>query len=122
MVVGDARGESNTTANQEVAHDGLETRLSTLEVGASDQAAVLLGILNNSWVESVLGRTIQINALLLNCGHAVEHGRGKGLVGLNASHQVVHRVDLWKKEHLSVGGPQDDDLVDTLLHVTDVLT
>lgn len=73
MIVGDARGESKTTANQEVTHDRLEPCLSTLEVRTRNQAAILLGILNNRWVEGVLRRSVQVKALLLNSGHAVEH-------------------------------------------------
>ena len=58
MVVGDAAGQANTRADQEVAHDSLEASLSALEVRACDQGALLLGILYNSGVESVLWRPV----------------------------------------------------------------
>jgi len=76
MVVGDARGKSETTANQKVTHDRLEACLSTLEIRTRDQAAILLGIFDDSWMEGVLRRAVQVQALLLDSGYAVEH-RGR---------------------------------------------
>ena len=60
MVVADARGQSQATANQEVAHDGLEAGLATLKVRASKKRIVLAGVLDYSRVESVLRGAIQI--------------------------------------------------------------
>ena len=71
MVVGDDGGESQTRADQEVAHDGLKPRLARLEIGSSDESTFLLGILNDGGVESVLRRTVQVNDLLLNSSHTI---------------------------------------------------
>jgi len=60
MIVGNATGKANTTTDQEVAHDGLEAGLSTLEVRAGDEGVVLAGILNDSGVERVLRGSVQI--------------------------------------------------------------
>lgn len=73
-------------------------------------------------MESVLGRTIQIEAILLNRSNAVENGGGEGSVVIDTAHQIIKSVDLGEQEHLGVGGPQHDDLVDALFHVANVLS
>ena len=121
MVVAHAGCETEAAADQEVAHDGLEAGLSTLEVGAGKQAAVLTGVLDDSGVESVLGRAIQIKHLLLNSRNTVKDRSGEWLVCLDASLEIIKGVDLWEKEHLGIGSPQKDNLVSAGLHVLDIL-
>ena len=58
MVVGNARSEANTTSDEEVAHDSLEAGLSRFEIRSGNQATILLGVLDDGWVESVLRRSI----------------------------------------------------------------
>lgn len=120
MVVGDAGGEADSATDQEVTHDGLEPGLSALEVRAGDQGALLTGILNDCRVECVLGRAIQIEYLLFDARNAVKNGRGERLVSLNASLQVIKGVNLRQEEHLSVGGPQNDDFASAGFLVTNV--
>jgi len=122
MVVRDATSETNTTADQEVAHDSLETCLTTLEIRASNQGALLFGVLDYGWVESVLRRTIQINTLFFDGSHAVENRCRERLVSINTAHKVIESVDLGEEEHLRVSSPQDDDFINAFLHVTDILS
>jgi hypothetical protein len=82
---------------------------------------VLLGKLNNSRVEGVLGRAVEVGDALLDGSNAVKHRGGEGSVVLNAVLKVVKCVDFGQKEHLSVGGPEHDNLVVAGLAVTDVL-
>ena len=120
MVVGNATGKADATADQEVAHDGLEAGLSTFEVRASNERVVLASVLNDSGVESVLGGSVQIKNLFFDTSHAVENGRGKGLVGFNSHLQIVDGVDLWQEEHFSVCSPQNDNLISAGLHVANI--
>ena len=86
MVIGDARCEADTTADEEVAHDSLEAGLTRLEIGTGEEGALVLGVLNDSWVEGVLGGTVQVGALLLDGSDAIEDGGGEGRVVLNTAH------------------------------------
>lgn len=54
VVVGDDGGESDTGADQEVGHHGLESSLAGFEVGAAEESTFLLGVLDDTWVEGVL--------------------------------------------------------------------
>ena len=111
MVVAHTAGKTKTATNEEIAHDGLETSLTALEVRAGNERALDASVLNDSGVESVLGRAVQVEDLLLDGGNAVKYGGRKGLVSLNAGLEVIEGIDLGKEEHLSVSSPEHDNLV-----------
>jgi len=122
MVVGDAGGDSDSGTDEEVAHDGFETGLSRFEIGAGNETTVVSSVLDDGWVEGVLWRAVEVDALLLDGGNAVQHGGGELVVVGNSLLEVIDGVDLWEEEHLGVGGPQDDDLVGLGLHGLDVFS
>ena len=121
MVVAHTAGKSEATTDQEVAHDCLETGLAALEVRAGEEGALDASVLNDSRVEGVLGRAIQVEDLLLDGRDTVEYGGRQLLVRLNAGLQIVEGIDLGEEEHLSVGGPEEDDLVSAGFHLANVL-
>jgi len=122
VVVGDDGGKSDTRADNEVTHGSLETGLTTLEVRTSEETTVDTSVLNNSGVEGVLRRTVQVNNLLLDASNSVEDGSGKGLVSGNSLLKIVDGSDLRQKIHLSVGGPEDNDLIALLLVFLNILS
>jgi len=73
MVVRNNRLNFDSRANEEVTHDGLESSLSTLEVRSSDKTVLLLGIVDNSFMEGVLWRSVQIKNLLFDSSHAEDN-------------------------------------------------
>jgi len=72
MVVGDNGGESDTGADEEVRHHGLEPGLAGLEVRTAEEGSFLLGVLDDTWVECVLWRTVQVKHTLLDGSDAVD--------------------------------------------------
>lgn len=81
---------------------------------------MLTSQLDDSGVEGVLGGTVQVSNTFLNGGNAIKDGGGEGNVVLDAVFKVVKSVDLGEEEHLGVGGPEEDNLVVTLLAILDV--
>lgn len=73
MVVGYYRAKSEASSNQEIAHDGLEPGLTTLEVVACKQSTFHLSVLDNAGVESILRGSIEIKYLLFNGGDTVKY-------------------------------------------------
>merc|ERR1719410_1970215 len=71
-------------------------------------------------MESVLRRAIQVEDLLFNGSHAIEHGGRQRFVLLYSSLQIIKLIDLWKKEHFSVRCPEQDNLFGTSFHISDV--
>mmetsp|Transcript_69588 Transcript_69588/g.96645 ORF Transcript_69588/g.96645 Transcript_69588/m.96645 type:complete len:545 (-) Transcript_69588:57-1691(-) len=122
MVVRDNGSKSDTRADDEVTHGSLKAGLSTLKVGTGDETSVDASVLNNSGVESVLGRTIQVNNLLLDTSNGVKDGSGKRLVSGNSLLKIVNRSNLRQKIHFSVGSPEDDNLVALFLVLLNVFS
>lgn len=119
VVVGDDGTGLDTGVDEEIDEDGLHLGLSRLEVISSNEYAALLGELHDTRDEGVLGRSVDVGDSLQDGGNREERrGRDLGLVGLDGLHQVVGSIvkasaDL--REALSVGGPDHDDLVESLL-------
>lgn len=122
MVVGDDRSKSDTRPDDEITHGSLEASLTTLEVRSSEKTSMDTSVLNNSRVESVLRRTVQVNNLLLDTSNGVEDGSGKGLVSGNSLLKIVNGSDLREQVHLSISSPENNDLVALLLVILDVLS
>jgi hypothetical protein len=122
VVVGDDSRESDAGTDQEVGHHGLETGLAGLEVGATKESTFLLSVLDDTWVERVLWRTIKVKDSLLNGSDAVDDGTGESNVSGDSVVELGDALDLWEQEHLGVGGPEHDDLLDLGLHVLDVFS
>lgn len=72
---------------------------------------MLGGQLNNTRVESILRRAIQVGNTFKDGSNAIDNRAGEGLVFLDASLQVFQRGDFWQQEHLSVGCPEHNYLV-----------
>merc|ERR1719487_1328541 len=122
VIVGDNGGEADSAANQIVTHDCLESSLTRFKVASSNIGLLFLGVIDNSRVESVLRRPVQVKNLLLNCCDAVKNGAGKSNVSRNSIVELSDVLDLREKEHFGVGRPENDHLVDLLLHVLDIFT
>lgn len=116
MVVGDNAGNSDATTNQKVAHNSLESGLPWLEVGTGNKCTFLGSIFNNSWVEGVLGGTVEVDDSFLEGSDAVEHGGWQWDVVCDSWLQVVDRVDLGKQEHLCIGSPKNNNFVNFCFH------
>lgn len=122
MVVGNNGRQSDTRTDQEVRHYRLESCLTRLEVGTSQEGSLLSGILNDTWMERVLWRTIQVKDTLLNCSDAVENGTWQNSVTFDSALEVSNIFDLREEEHFGVSCPKNDDFVNLLLHVLNVLS
>jgi len=83
MVIGNNRFDLDSSTNEVVTHDSLESGLSTLEVRPSDEALVFLSILNDTWVECVLRRTVQVKNLFFNASNAEQDRGWNGNVSLD---------------------------------------
>lgn len=119
MVVRDDGTGLDTGVDEEINEDGLHLGLARLEIISSNEDTALLSELHNTGNEGVLGRSVDVGDSLEDGGNG-EEGRGRdlGLVGLNGLEQVLGGVvqtsaDL--SETLSVGGPDNDDLIEVLL-------
>jgi len=53
--------------------------LTGLEVRATEEGTLFLGILYDTWMESVLWRSVKVEESLFNGSYAVKYGTGKGL-------------------------------------------
>ena len=105
MVVRNNTSKAETSTNKEITHDSLEPGLSWLEVATSQKSSLLTGILDNSWVESVLRRTVQVKDAFLNSSNAVKDRSSEWLVVLDASMKFFYSLDLWKLILLGVSCP-----------------
>lgn len=111
--------ELDTGADQEVHESGLHLGLTRLEIIATNESAVLLSKLDATWDKSVLGGTIDERSVLKNASNS-EDSRWCDLLMtvLNGLHEIVGGViDARNKfsEALSVGGPLDNDLLQSIL-------
>ena len=90
VVVTHDGGESDSGADQVVAHHGLEAGLAGFKVGTSDKGALLLGVLDDTWVESVLRASIKIKDLLFNSSHSEKNRGWERHIPVNHALQVAH--------------------------------
>lgn len=68
-------------------------------------------VFNDSGVEGILRRTVQVNDLLLDASHAVKNRGRKWLVSGNSLLKIVNGGDLRKKVHLCVCGPENNNFI-----------
>ena len=128
MVVAGNRGGLDTSVDEEIDEGRLHLGLTRLEVVTADVGAVPLSQLNGTGNKGVLGRTVDEGSTLKNTGDSKDGGGGDLLVaGLNGLEQVVGRVVDASDDvgvPLSVGSPEDNDLVQAVssFEVTNVLT
>lgn len=95
MVVRDHGRQSDTRADQVVTHDSLESGLSTFEVITGDETSLLLGVCNDTWVESVLRRSVQVENLLFNTGDAENDRSWHCGVSFNLGFESVNVCEFW---------------------------
>jgi len=117
MVVADNGDGLETGTNEEIDEDGLELGLTRLEVITTDNDVVLHGKIYKTRDKGVLGGTVDKGDTLENRGDTIE-GRGGnlGLIALNGRKEVFGAIIKTGDnlgETLSVGGPEDNNLVDT---------
>ena len=126
MVVRSNGGQLDAGTNQEVDKRRLHLGLTRLEVIAANESLVLLGELDATRNEGVLGGTVDERSVLENASDSKD-GAGRDLLvtGLDGLHQVVGGVvdagdDVGVA--LCVGSPEHDDLVELVgrLEVSDV--
>jgi hypothetical protein len=115
-VEGSDGGKLDSGVDKEVDESGLHLGLSRLEVVSSDKGLVLLGKLDGSGNESVLGGSVDEGNTLQDGGDGEDGGGGNLIVaGLDGGQQVVGGVVDTGDQlgvTLGVGGPEDDDLVE----------
>ena len=119
VVVAGNGGKLDTSANQEVDESRLHLGLARLEVITTNEGVMLLSKLNATRDEGVLGRAIDERNLLENASNRKDSGWCNFLVTiLNCLHEIVGSVIDARdelSETLSVGGPLDNDLLQTIL-------
>jgi len=127
MVVRGNRGQLDASVDEEVNQGRLHLGLAGLEVVAANEGAVALGQLDAAGHEGVLRRAVDERDALQDGGDGKD-GRGRDLLVavLDGVQEVVSGVvDALNDAGiaLSVGGPQNNDLVETVggLEVADVL-
>ena len=119
VVVAGNGGELDTSVDQEIDESRLHLGLARLEVISSNIGALLLGVLDSSGDEGVLGRTVDEGSILEDRGNGKDGRRRDLFVAvLDGLDQVIGSVvnsgdDI--SVALSVGGPHDNDLVETVL-------
>jgi hypothetical protein len=115
VVVAGNGGELNAGIDQEVDQGGLHLGLARLEVVATDEGIVLLGKLDSTWNEGVLGRAVDEGDAFQDTGNGKDGGGRDFLVAiLDGLEQVVRSVvDAVQDvgEALGVGCPLNNDLV-----------
>jgi hypothetical protein len=118
MVVAGNRGEFDTGVDHEVNKSRLHLSLAGLEVVTADEGVVLLGQLDGTRDESVLGRAVDEGHIFEDRSNG-EDGRGRNLfvTCLDCLEKVVSGVVYTLDEFgeaLGVGSPLDNDLVETV--------
>jgi hypothetical protein len=119
MVVAGNRGQLDTSADQEVNEGGLHLGLARLEVITANESVVLLSQINGTRHEGVLGGTVDERSALQNRGDGKNSRRRDFLVAILDSLEevlgsIINASSNFGKT-LSVGGPLDDDLVQTVV-------
>lgn len=128
VVVADDGLRLDSGGDEELSEGSFEFGLSGLEVITDDEDFVLLGELDDSWDESVLGGSVDVGASFRDGGECEDGGGGDFWVVLfDGLHEVLVGVvdsGLDFTESFSVGGPENDDLVDSIgdLEISDVLS
>ena len=119
MVVRCNGSELDTSADQEVNKSRLHLGLARLEVISANEGLVFLGKLNATSNEGVLRRAVDEWSTFKDRSNSENGGRSDFLMAiLNCLHEVISGVvDAWNElcETLSVGGPLNNDLVQTVL-------
>uniref|UniRef100_A0A182XT73 Uncharacterized protein n=1 Tax=Anopheles quadriannulatus TaxID=34691 RepID=A0A182XT73_ANOQN len=115
MVVAHDRDGLDAGRHQEVHQHRLQLGLARLEVIAGNERTVVLRHLDHTGHERVLGRSVDVDAILSNSSHGEDRrGRNLRMVLLERALQIRHRrVDafLHLGEPLRICRPQDDHLV-----------
>jgi hypothetical protein len=118
MVVAGNGGELDTGVDQEVDQGGLHLSLTRLEVVTTNESIVLLGKLDSTRNEGVLGRAVDEGDTFQDTGNGKDGGGRNLLMAiLDSLEQVVRSVvDAVQDvgEALGVGGPLNNDLVKTI--------
>ena len=93
VVVAGDRGQLDTSADQEVDKGGFHFGLARLEVITTNESVVLLGKLDSTWHEGVLGGPIDERDTLKNRGDCKNSGRRDFLVpSLDSFEEVVRSI------------------------------
>lgn len=128
VVVAGNGGQLDTGIDKEIHQGGLHLGLARLEVIATNVGIVLLSKLDSTRNKSVLGRAVDEGGALQDTGNSKDGRRRNLLVTLlNSLEKVIGSVvDSINEvgEPLSVGGPQNNHLVEVVvgLEVTNVLS
>lgn len=128
MVIADDGLWLDSGGDEELSQGGLELSLSGLEIVTDNEDLVLLGELDDSWNKGVLGRSIDVGATLRDGGKSENGGWGDFWVILfNGLHDVFVGImdsSLDLTESLSVGSPEDNNLIDLVgeLEISDILS
>lgn len=72
-------------------------------------------------MESILGRTVEVENTFFNSSHTVKDRGSKRLVVLNASVKLFKGTDFWEQVLFSVCGPEQNNLVCFLFHMLNIL-
>jgi hypothetical protein len=119
MVVACNGSKLDTSTDHEVDESGLHLGLARLEVITTNEGIMLLGKFDATRDEGVLGRSVDERDILKNAGNSKDSGWCNLFVTvLNGLHEIIGGViDAGNKfsEALSVGGPLDDDLLQSIL-------
>ena len=128
MVVASNGHGLNTRGDQPIDQNRLELGLTSLEVITTDGDVAAESHVQHTRDEGVLGRTVDVGAVLEDGSDGKEKRRGDlVLLTLDGGHQVLFGVvDASQnvREPLCVGRPQDNNLIDVvlLLEVADIST
>lgn len=119
MVVRGNGGELDSGRDEEVDEGGFHLGLTRLEIVTTNERTVSLSELNNTWNEGVLWGAVDEWNVLLDTGNG-EDGRWGNLIvtSLDGSEDIVGSViDTVDKLSvtLSVGSPEDNNLVESVL-------
>lgn len=121
MVVRGDGERLDTGVDQELGENTLDLGLTRLEVITTDERLVLFGELDAAGNKSVLWGTIDERRTFEDTGNGEQGRRGHLVVGrLDCLEQVLGSVvDTWKDlgVSLSVGGPEDDQVVEIILRL-----
>lgn len=127
MVVGSNGGELDTGVDEEINEGRLHLGLTRLEVITTNVRTVALSKVDNTWDEGVLWGTVDEWNTLLNTSNGEDGGWSNFIMtSLDSGEDVVGGVVDTIDElsvTLSVGSPEDNDLVEVVLglEVTNVL-
>ena len=119
VVVAGNRGELDTGVDQEVHKGRLHLGLARLEVITANVGTLLLGKVNSTRDEGVLGRTVDERSILQNRSHGEDSGWSNfQMTSLDGVEEVVRGVVDARDDvgvTLSVGSPHDNDLVEAIV-------